>query len=221
MKTYLKPLTLLSAFLMVLLFCAMNNKPKKIIFFGDSITQAGVEPGGYVDLIKKALDPTKYDVIGAGIGGNKVYDLYLRMEEDVLNKKPNLVVIYIGVNDVWHKQSSRTGTDYDKFIKFYQALINKIQANGAKVVLCTPAVIGEKKNGTNEMDGDLDKYSGAIRELAAKNNLPLCDLRAIFKTYNAEHNTEDKEKGILTSDGVHLNEKGNQTLAEKLLPLVK
>ncbi|WP_449439987.1 SGNH/GDSL hydrolase family protein [Pedobacter steynii] len=71
------------------------------------------------------------------------------------------------------------------------------------------------------MDGDLDKYSGAIRELAAKNNLPLCDLRAIFKTYNTEHNTEDKEKGILTSDGVHLNEKGNQTLAEKLLPLVK
>jgi lysophospholipase L1-like esterase len=199
----------------------MNNKPKKIIFFGDSITQAGVEPGGYVDLIKKVLDPAKYEVIGAGIGGNKVYDLYLRMEEDVLNKKPNLVVIYIGVNDVWHKQSSRTGTDYDKFIKFYQALINKIQANGAKVVLCTPAVIGEKKNGVNEMDGDLDKYSGAIRELAAKNNLPLCDLRAIFKTYNAEHNTEDKDKGILTSDGVHLNEKGNQTLAEKLLPLVK
>lgn len=221
MKIYFKSLTLLSAFLMVLLFSAMNNKPKKIIFFGDSITQAGVEPGGYVDLIKKALDPTKYEVIGAGIGGNKVYDLYLRMEEDVLNKKPNLVVIYIGVNDVWHKQSSRTGTDYDKFIKFYQALINKIQANGAKVVLCTPAVIGEKKNGTNEMDGDLDKYSGAIRELAAKNNLPLCDLRAIFKTYNTEHNTEDKEKGILTSDGVHLNEKGNQTLAEKLLPMVK
>lgn len=221
MKTYFKLLTLLSAFLMVSLFSAMNNKPKKIIFFGDSITQAGVEPGGYVDLIKKALDPTKYEVIGAGIGGNKVYDLYLRMEEDVLNKKPNLVVIYIGVNDVWHKQSSRTGTDYDKFIKFYQALINKIQANGAKIVLCTPAVIGEKKNGINEMDGDLDKYSGAIRELAAKNSLPLCDLRAIFKTYNAEHNTEDKDKGILTSDGVHLNEKGNQTLAEKLLPLVK
>ena len=121
MKTSFKSLTLLSAFLMVLLFSAMNNKPKKIIFFGDSITQAGVEPGGYVDLIKKALDPTKYEVIGAGIGGNKVYDLYLRMEEDVLNKKPNLVVIYIGVNDVWHKQSSRTGTDYDKFIKFYQA----------------------------------------------------------------------------------------------------
>lgn len=221
MKTFLKPIALFSAFAMILLLSAMNLKPKKIIFFGDSITQAGVQPGGYVDLIKKALDPAKYEVIGAGIGGNKVYDLYLRMEEDVLNKKPDLVVIYIGVNDVWHKQSSRTGTDYDKFIRFYEALIKKIQANGAKVVLCTPAVIGEKKNNANEMDADLDKYSGAIRDIAAKNKLPLCDLRTIFKTYNAENNAEDKEKGILTSDGVHLNAKGNQTLADKLLPLVQ
>jgi len=97
MKTFLKPIALLSASVMILLLSAMTLKPKKIIFFGDSITQAGVKPGGYVDLIKKALDSSKYEVIGAGIGGNKVYDLYLRMEDDVLNKKPDVVVIYIGV----------------------------------------------------------------------------------------------------------------------------
>jgi lysophospholipase L1-like esterase len=221
MKTLFKPMALLSAFAMVLLFTAMKVKPKKIIFFGDSITQAGVQPGGYVDLIKKALDPSKYEVIGAGIGGNKVYDLFFRMEDDVLTKKPDLVVIYIGVNDVWHKASSRTGTDYDKFGKFYQGLITKIQNNGAKVVLCTPAVIGEKKDGANEMDADLDKYSGAIRELATKNKLPLLDLRMIFKEYDAANNPDNKEKGILTTDGVHLNPLGNQTLADKLLPLVK
>ena len=209
------------ALLMVVLFTAMTFKPKKIIFFGDSITQAGVQPGGYVDLIKKALDPTKYEIIGAGVGGNKVYDLFFRMEDDVLTKKPDLVVIYIGVNDVWHKASSRTGTDFDKFSKFYQGLITKIQNNGAKVVLCTPAVIGEKKNNENEMDADLDKYSGAIRDLATKNNLPLCDLRTIFKEYDAANNPDNKEKGVLTSDGVHLNALGNQTLADKLLPLVK
>lgn len=214
-------MALLSAFVMVLLFTAMKIKPKKIIFFGDSITQAGVQSGGYVDLIKKALDPAKYEIIGAGIGGNKVYDLFFRMEDDVLNKKPDLVVIYIGVNDVWHKASSRTGTDYDKFGKFYQGLITKIQNNGAKVILCTPAVIGEKKDGGNEMDADLDKYSESIRELATKNKLPLLDLRTIFKEYDAANNPDNKEKGILTSDGVHLNPLGNQTLADKLLPLVR
>ncbi len=218
----LKQINLIVAvFAMLILFSAMRAKPKKIIFFGDSITQAGVQPGGYVDLIKKALGVDNYEVIGAGIGGNKVYDLYLRMEDDVLNKKPDAVVIYVGVNDVWHKQSSRTGTDYDKFIGFYNALIKKIQNNGAKVILCTPAVIGERKNGANEMDADLDKYSGAIRDIAAKNNLPICDLRKVFVDYNIAKNPDDKEKGILTSDGVHLNAVGNQTVADNLLAIIK
>lgn len=221
MKKIIKSIGYLLACCLAVSVIAMKLKPKKIIFFGDSITQQGVKPGGYVNLIRKSLDSSKYEVIGAGIGGNKIYDLYLRMEEDVLNKKPDLVVIYIGVNDVWHKLSSRTGTDQDKFVKFYQALISKIQANGAKVVLCTPAVIGEKKNGANEMDGDLDKYSEEIRKLAVKNNLPLCDLRKLFTAYDLQNNPEDAAKGILTVDGVHLNDKGNQTLAENLLPLVK
>jgi lysophospholipase L1-like esterase len=221
MKKILKSILYLTICCLVVSVLAMKMKPKKIIFFGDSITQQGVKPGGYVNLIHKALSASEYEVIGAGIGGNKVYDLYLRLEDDVTNKKPDLVVIYIGVNDVWHKATSHTGTDQDKFVKFYQALINKIQAGGAKVVVCTPAVIGEKKNGANEMDGELDKYSDAIRQLAAKNKLPLVDLRKLFTAYDLQNNATDEPKGILTTDGVHLNDKGNQTLADTLLPFVK
>lgn len=219
MKTLLKTSILLSFCLIAL--TSMTFKPKRIIFFGDSITQQGVSKNGYVTLIKKSLDSTKYDIIGAGIGGNKVYDLYLRLEDDVLNKKPDLVVIYVGINDVWHKQSSHTGTDYDKYLKFYQALINKIKGVGSKVVLVTPSVVGEKKDGTNELDADLNKYAEGIRTLAAKNNLPVCDLRKIFAEYEVKNNSEDKEKGILTVDRVHLNETGNKLVADQLLPLVK
>lgn len=199
---------------------AMKVKPKKIIFFGDSITQMGVKPGGYVDLIKKSLS-SSYEIIGAGVSGNKIYDLYLRLEDDVLNKKPDLVVIYVGVNDVWHKQTSHTGTDQDKFVKFYQALINKIKSADAKIVLVTPAVIGEKKVGTNDNDAELDQFCTEIRQLAAKNKLPLVDLRKLFTDYDLANNPQDLPKGILTVDGVHLNEKGNKALADALLPLVQ
>jgi len=219
MKTILKTSILLAICLIV--FTAMTSKPKRIIFFGDSITQQGVSKNGYVTLIKKSLDSTKYDVQGAGIGGNKVYDLYLRLEDDVLNKKPDLVVIYVGINDVWHKQSSHTGTDYPKYLKFYQALINKIQGVGSKVILCTPSVIGEQKDGKNELDEELNKYAAGIRELAVKNNLPLCDLRKVFTDYEAANNSEDLEKGVLTTDRVHLNETGNKLVAAQLLPLVR
>jgi len=220
MKKIIKSTLYLMACCLVVSVLAMKVKPKKIIFFGDSITQMGVQPGGYVDLIKKSLS-SSYEVIGAGIGGNKIYDLYLRLEDDVLNKKPDLVVIYVGVNDVWHKQTSHTGTDEDKFIKFYQAMINKIKSGDAKIVLVTPAVIGEKKTGTNDNDGELDKFTEDIRQLAAKNKLPLVDLRKLFTDYDTANNPQDLPKGILTIDGVHFNEKGNKTLADALLPLVQ
>lgn len=205
----------------LILLSAMKPKTKKVIFFGDSITQAGVQGNGYINLLKKQVDSTKFQLFGAGIGGNKVYDLYLRLEDDVLAKKPDLVFIYVGINDVWHKQTSKTGTDYPKYLKFYQALINKIKASGGAVVLCTPSVIGEKKGGANELDQELDKYAEGIRELAAKNNLPLCDLRKAFKGYEEQNNPQDLEKDILTRDRVHLNDKGNQFVADQMLPFIK
>ncbi|RYG06520.1 MAG: G-D-S-L family lipolytic protein, partial [Chitinophagaceae bacterium] len=96
-----------------------------------------------------------------------------------------------------------------------------IQANGSKVVLCTPTVIGEKKNNANEVDADLNKYADGVRGLATKNNLPLCDLRKAFVDYENANNTEDKEKGILTTDKVHLNDVGNKLVADTMLPFVK
>lgn len=221
MKNYIKSMSLVAAFAIFILSMAMKPKPKKVIFFGDSITQMGVWKNGYIDLLKKSVDSNKFQLIGAGIGGNKVYDLYLRMEDDVLVKKPDLVFIYVGINDVWHKLGAKTGTDYDKYLKFYQALINKIQANGSKVVLCTPTVIGEKKNNANEVDADLNKYADGIRSLATKNKLPLCDLRKAFVDYENANNKEDKEKGILTTDRVHLNDIGNKLVADTMLPFVK
>lgn len=221
MKKFSKKFSLAVLFLVMLINVATRYKSKKVIFFGDSITQAGVQGNGYINMLKTSLDANQFELIGAGVGGNKVYDLYLRLEDDVLNKKPDLVFIYVGINDVWHKLGAKTGTDYDKYLKFYQALINKIQASGAKVVLCTPTVIGEKKDGTNEVDADLNKYAAGVIELAQKNKLPLCDLRQAFVSYLEKNNTEDRDKGVLTTDKVHLNDKGNKLVADTMLPFIK
>lgn len=212
----------------LLLTAAMFINPqakKKVIFFGDSITEAGVRPGGYItkvaDLAAKENKTDQFDFVGSGIGGNKVYDLYLRLEDDVLSKNPDVVVIYIGVNDVWHKQSHGTGTDYDKFEKFYTALIKKIEAKGCRIILATPAVVGERTDFSNELDGDLNRYSALIRLLADKNKLPLVDLRKVFLDYNKANNPENRESGILTTDRVHLNDKGNELVAAEMWKAIK
>jgi lysophospholipase L1-like esterase len=211
--------------LIALLFCVVAaftpaNKKKRIVFFGDSITAAGAKPGGYILKLDSMLalqgKAEQYELVGAGVSGNKVYDLYLRMEEDVLAKEPDMVVIYIGVNDVWHKRTSGTGTDADKFEKFYQAIINKLKAKNITVILCTPATIGEKTDFSNPLDGDLNEYSKIIRNIAQKNSLSVVDLRKAFLDYDLKNNPDNKTKDILTSDGVHLNAKGNQFVADEM-----
>ena len=196
-----------------------THKKTNIIFFGDSITEMGINKGGYIDRIVTALNDKKlqdhYKLTGAGVSGNKVYDLYLRVEEDVLDKKPDVVVIWVGVNDVWHKTSG-TGTDIEKYEKFYVALINKMHQKKIKLVLTTPAAIGEKYDGTNLQDKDLDAYSDVIRKLATRYNCKLADLRKIFMLYEKQNNTTNKEFGVLTTDGAHLNEKGNQLVADEM-----
>jgi lysophospholipase L1-like esterase len=211
--------------ILTLFTASTMQKKTKVIFFGDSITQAGVEPQGYITKIKelaaKEGNASGFEFVGAGVGGNKVYDLYLRLDEDVLNQKPEIVFIYIGVNDVWHKQSYGTGTDLDKFQKFYKAIIAKIKAQGATVALVTPAVIGERTDFSNELDGDLNQYCNIIRKLAAEEGLALVDLRKVFLEYNKRYNPSNKESGILTTDRVHLNAKGNQVVADEIWALMK
>ena len=197
-------------------------KKIKLIFFGDSITQMGVQPHGYVTLADSILNSggSNYDVIGAGVGGNKVYDLYLRMDDDVISRSPDIVVIWVGVNDVWHKKMG-TGTDADKFERFYLAIIKKLKAVNAKVIICTPSTIGEKSDYSNEQDGDLNKYSNIIRKIAADQQVGLVDLRKEFHEYELAHNSGNVEKGILTMDGVHLNAAGNRFVANLMVEAVR
>jgi len=198
---------------------SMQTK-KKIIFFGDSITELGVKPGGYIlrlDSIFNQNGPSNnYQLIGSGISANKVYDLYLRLENDVLSQNPDAVVIWIGVNDVWHKKLLGTGTDADKFESFYNALIKKLKEKKIEVFLCTPAVIGEKWDCTNELDGDLNKYAEAIRQIAKKNNCTLIDFRKEFLDHLKLNNKDNAAKGILTYDGVHLSAAGNKLVTERM-----
>jgi isoamyl acetate esterase len=219
----MKKMTIIAIAIIATSFVTMQKK-QRVVFFGDSITEAGVKPGGYITVLDQQLKQrggNEYDLIGAGVSGNKVYDLYLRMEDDVMSKNPDIVIIWIGVNDVWHKRSFGTGTDADKFEKFYDAIIKKLQARNAKVILCTPAAIGERTDFSNELDGDLNKYSSIIRNIAQKNNCELVDLRKAFLNYDLTNNKENKDKGILTTDGVHLNEAGNKLVADEMMKVLK
>ena len=204
------------------------KKNDRIIFLGDSITQLGVKEDGYVTLsaqaIQQAYPDLGLEVIGAGISGNKVPNCQARLERDVLQKKPSVVVIYIGINDVWHwalrkrgGKGFRTGTTPEKFESGLKDMIEKINEVGARVILCTPTVIGEKPDGSNPQDKMLDEYAEISRKVARETKSQLLDLRAACIGYLKQHNADNAERGILTGDRVHMNEAGNRFLSELML----
>ncbi|MBN2162107.1 MAG: SGNH/GDSL hydrolase family protein [Pontiellaceae bacterium] len=192
----------------------------RIVFLGDSITAAGVRSDGYVTLTSQAIADAypglEIEVIGAGISGNKVPDCQQRLERDVLQKKPTIVVIYIGINDVWHWRRNE-GTEKGDFEAGLRDLIARINAAGARVILCTPTVIGEKTDGTNPFDSMLDEYADISRKVAGETGSQLLDLRRAFMSYLQEHNPDNAEKDVLTRDTVHLNPAGNRFLSSLVL----
>ena len=95
-----------------------------------------------------------------------------------------------------------------------------MQAEKIQVVLCTPAVIGERWDNTNQQDGDMNAYSKIIRKIAEGNNCKLVDLRKAFMEYEVKNNPDNKEKGILTYDRVHLNDHGNQLVSGEMMKIL-
>ena len=81
---------------------------KTIVLQGDSITDANRNPqfpessgNGYATMVKGWLGceyPGQYHCYNRGIAGNRIGDLYARIREDIINLKPDIVSILIGVN---------------------------------------------------------------------------------------------------------------------------
>ena len=239
----MKKIYLLLTFILI---TACTNSTK-VVFLGDSITEAGIydnEVGvpsgdtliypkytGFITLLKKDIEDD-IELIGKGVGGNKVSNLLERYKKDVLSLNPDIVFIYIGINDVWHKYSFGTGTDIIFYENGLRKIITDLKNKGSRVILCTPTVIGENKGEftlVNEfkdietmeiMNGDLDAYSDVIRKLSSELNTDLLDLREIFMNYISENNPNNESSGITTYDGVHLNDLGNKLIADEMLRFI-
>jgi isoamyl acetate esterase len=204
-----------------------SSQKKKIIFLGDSLTQHALDAKGYIRLmteqLKQNANSERFELIGKGISGNTVLDLQNRLEKDVLDLKPDCVFVYIGINDVWRfydldgQRNATGGTPKDRFETVLREIVERIQKNGAQVVLCTPSVIGEKYDGSNPEDDDLEQYASVSRAVARQTKAVLCDLRKAFIDFLKKNNPQNREEGILTTDRVHFNDAGNQLVANEFM----
>lgn len=186
---------------------------QKIAFMGDSITQGGAGPRGYVRLTISGLEAAgvKAECIPAGISGHKSNQMLARLDKDVLSKKPDWMTLSCGVNDVWH---GAKGVPLDQYKQNITKIVEQCQAANVKVVILTATMIGEDAN--NDNNKKLIPYNEFLRTLAKEKGCLLADLNADMQACLAK--AEDKKNGkLLTTDGVHMNPAGNIMMAVGVL----
>jgi lysophospholipase L1-like esterase len=194
----------------------------RIGFIGDSITMQG----GFIRLVREGIgqsDHTKnlgVQLFQHGLNGGRVDSIVEGVtpwgKQDPFSKllekdKPTIVVIYLGVNDVTHGGA----VSPEAFESGLGKLVSEAKQAGAMVILATPAVAGEKHDGTNPHDAKMDQYAAISRKVGAANQVALCDLRKAFIESLKTNNRENKPRGVLTYDGIHMSPKGNELLANE------
>ncbi len=118
---------------------------------------------------------------------------------------------------MWHSIKPQGGTPRDRYEVGLRSILSRITGSGARAVLCTPSVIGERHDGSNSLDTMLDEYAAISRRVARELDVPLVDLRKAFLKHLRDYNVENLERGILTYDGVYLSDAGNRLVAGEVL----
>lgn len=125
----------------------------KILFQGDSITDAGRNREDYHDLgrgyplyaakyLKEMCPDTDFEFIDLGIGGHQTKDLVARLQSDFVDIAPDIVSILIGINDVWHHASDRSWLTNEYFENNYRTILQTIKdKTHAKIVMMEPFLI--------------------------------------------------------------------------------
>lgn len=177
----------------------------RVVFFGDSITQAAPGYVSFIDDMLKSLYPElKVQAINKGVGGDKVTSLLARVERDVIAEDPDWVSVSIGINDLWHGENGVPLGEYEEKL---DELIRILRARTpAAVLLCTPSVLNEDPDSAENLA--LEGYVAASERVGAKHHVTIVPIHnAFIRGLRRARGTTDK--ALFTTDGVHLNPAGN------------
>ena len=209
----------------------------RILFQGDSITDAfrsredNNNPGtGYPLLVKAELgfeNPGKYEFLNRGISGNRVVDVYARIKKDIINLKPDVMSILIGVNDVWHElvnaddpNDSPNGVDPDKYYKIYCMLIEEVKQAlpDIKIMILEPFVLKGTASESNMeyFKTEVAKRAEMAKKVAEKFDLPFIPLQNGFDRLQ-----EGTPYGYWLMDGVHPTAFGHEYIKREWIKKLK
>ena len=207
-------------------------KKIKIVFQGDSITDAGRDRRNYHDVgpgypkyaveqMTKDFPEVEFEFINQGISGNRTSELFDRFYKDALAFEPDVISILIGINDIWHRYGgSKIATTDAQFALNYRSILERIRReSNAKIMILAPFLLD--KEPFEGMREDLKRALPIVRELAEEFADVYVPLDELFEKVLPEQ----PEPLYYSGDGVHPNLNGRafigKAYAEAIKPLIE
>lgn len=205
---------------------------KTILFQGDSVTDCGRSRdndawlgSGYPLLVEAALGfdaPGEYRFINRGVSGDRVESVYKRRKEDIMDVKPDVMSLLIGVNDIWHPLNQGIITDTAELEALLDTLVCEVQSAlpETKIVLMAPFILrAAATDDSPDLPNRFSLFYRGVREiaqrmqtLAERRNLAFLDLQNAF-----EEAAKTAEPSYWLADGVHPTIKGHELIKRELL----
>ncbi len=198
----------------------------KILFQGDSITDAGRDRANIHDLghgypfytakvIREAFPDRDFEFIDLGINGNRAENLRDRWTEDAINIQPDVISILIGINDTWHRAAEKNWMPHEYFEECYRGILERLKKEtNAKIIMLEQFLLSVPDKEFFHVD--LDPKIQITRKLAREYADVFVPLDGLFAA--ASVGTAPTE---FAADGVHPTAKGAEFIAGHYLEALK
>ena len=204
----------------------------KIVFQGDSITDAGRDRRNYHDMgygypkfavehIRQAFPTVEFEFINQGISGNRTDQLFDRLYFDAIAFEPDIISILIGINDVWHRYGAgRVETTDAQIATNYRAILERLKAQThAKIVILAPFLLDNEEK--ESWRPEVNRVLTIVRALAEE----FADAYVPLDTLFEEALKTQPEPQYYSADGVHPNDNGRAFIgkhyASAIAPLIE
>jgi lysophospholipase L1-like esterase len=199
---------------------------ERIVFFGDSLVHRSEKDHGLLSALQARLarryPQRRFELVDKGRNGNRIADLRSRVEGDVIELRPALVVLFWDSDCSDVDERGHTTAEVDRLRSDYERdltdVVSRLKQAGADVLVSGPALIGEGVRGANARDTELDAYVEINRRVAAARGVRYLDARSSFLAWLHRHADQTRRgRLLLTEDGEHLNARGTALLARRFL----
>lgn len=204
----------------------------RLLFIGDSITDAGRDPygepspwlpdyglgRGYVSQVWATITSARPEaglrIFNKGISGNTVRDLEARWKPDVLDLRPDVLCVMIGINDVWRQfdvpERSEVHVGPDEFRDTLGRLLSTTHPLLHALYLASPFFIEPSQD--DPMRRRMDEYGAIVRDLAAAHGATFIDVQAAFDALLAH-----RHASAIAWDRIHPGPHGHAVIAQAFL----